>query len=139
MVTSGTIADPNVTSTQLKTEAVWSLTDAQQTQPLSQFSDQKLLAIAGIGNPDRFFTTLKQAGLKIDTRVFADHHQFSVADFTDLDQYDAVLMTEKDAVKCTPFADNRCWAVPVSLCVPQPFQQALLTKIRQRISSWQHT
>ncbi len=139
MVTSGTNADQNVTATQLKTGAAWSLTDGQQTQPLNQFTHQKLLAMAGIGNPDRFFTTLQQAGLKTDTRVFADHHQFSADDFTNLDHYDAILMTEKDAVKCAQFADNRFWAVPVSLSVPQPFQHNLLTQIRQRISSWQHT
>lgn len=62
--------------------------------------------VAGIGNPQRFLTTARQAGFNVVAqRLFADHHQFTAADFAGITG--PVLMTEKDAVKCQQFAcDN---------------------------------
>jgi tetraacyldisaccharide 4'-kinase len=82
------------------------------TRPLQDFRAQPVHAVAGIGHPPRFFATLRAAGIDVREHPFADHHRFTAAD---LDFGDAlpVLMTEKDAVKCAPFAQPRWWAVPV--------------------------
>jgi tetraacyldisaccharide 4'-kinase len=67
---------------------------------------KKVLAIAGIGNPDRFFESLRSCNLQFETKIFPDHYQFEKKDFDVLDA-DVILMTEKDAIKCRDFADSR--------------------------------
>ena len=78
----------------------------------TRFVGRTVHAVAGIGHPERFFATL--ATLKIDAiaHSFADHYRFTAADLAFPDA-EAILMTEKDAVKCASFADARCWYLPV--------------------------
>lgn len=78
----------------------------------TRFVGRRVHALAGIGYTDRFFATL--ATLKIDAiaHAFPDHHWFTAADLAFPDAQ-AILMTEKDAVKCASFADARCWYLPV--------------------------
>ena len=90
--------------------AVNLLTDEQRS--LRQFRGQSLLALAGIGNPDRFFRHLLSFGLQFERRILADHHNF-IAEDIDYKGDASILMTEKDAVKCRTFADARHWYVPV--------------------------
>lgn len=80
--------------------------------PLASFAGEPIHAIAGIGNPQRFFRELRDCGLEPIEHAFPDHHPFAAAD---LEFGDArpILMTEKDAVKCRAFADPRMWVVPV--------------------------
>ena len=59
----------------------------------------RLAAIAGIGNPHRFFNTLKSQGLHFSAHPFNDHHAFTQQEIASIDA-DAIVMTEKDAVKC---------------------------------------
>jgi tetraacyldisaccharide 4'-kinase len=80
---------------------------------LSSFRGPGVHAVAAIGNPQRFFDTLRNAGLTVYEHAFADHHPFKPGDLNFGDSL-PVLMTEKDAVKCAPFADERCWYVPVT-------------------------
>ena len=102
---------------------------AQEPMPLiednsSQFDAAKpLIAVAGIGNPKRFFETCRAMGLDITPRPFADHHQFRAEDIDFDDQQ--VLMTEKDAVKCADFADHRHWYLPVSAKLSENFFRAV--------------
>ena len=70
-------------------------------------------AIAGIGDPARFFAQLAALGIAANCHPFPDHHRYTPADLA-LPGASAILMTEKDAVKCKAFADDRCWALPVS-------------------------
>jgi tetraacyldisaccharide 4'-kinase len=85
-------------------------------------------AIAGIGNPQRFFTLLKQKQVRIKKCVsFIDHHKFTHSDIPS----GTVIMTEKDAVKCLDFAHNDCWYLPVSASLTAQFQQQLLLKVKQ--------
>ena len=86
---------------------------------LASFCGQPVHAVAGIGNPSRFFAQLRAAGLAIVEHPWPDHHGFSAAD---LDFGDAapVLMTEKDAVKCAGFATSRHWYVPVEAVFDAP-------------------
>lgn len=85
-----------------------------ERRKLGSFSDSEVVAVAGVGNPGRFFRSLRSAGLQIETHVFTDHHPYTD---TDLGEYSdrAVLMTEKDALKCEKIAGKDWWWV--DLCV----------------------
>jgi tetraacyldisaccharide 4'-kinase len=80
---------------------------------LSSFRGSGVHAVAAIGNTQRFFDMLRNAGLTVYEHPFADHHPFKPGDLNFGDSL-PVLMTEKDAVKCAAFADERCWYVPVT-------------------------
>jgi tetraacyldisaccharide 4'-kinase len=69
-------------------------------------------AVAGIGDPARFFDLLRVLGFDPLCHAFPDHHRYTHADLVFPDAA-AVLMTEKDAVKCTAFADSRWWYLPI--------------------------
>jgi tetraacyldisaccharide 4'-kinase len=73
-------------------------------------------AVAGIGNPARFFDLVRRLGLDPICHPFPDHHAYARADL-DFPDAAAILMTEKDAVKCTAFADGRCWYLPIRACI----------------------
>lgn len=83
------------------------------------FASRQVTAVAGIGNPDRFFNTLKSMGIVCDKAVFADHYRYSAEDFQPY-QHTTVLMTEKDAVKVRPqwLADGWYLSVDASLTGP---------------------
>lgn len=87
-----------------------------------------LHAIAGIGNPQRFFDTLTQLGLRPQCRAFADHHAFDADDLAFAGRQ-PLLMTEKDAVKCQSFAGDNWWYLAVSAELPPALLTALATKI----------
>jgi tetraacyldisaccharide 4'-kinase len=82
-------------------------------RPLESFRGSRVHAVAAIGNPQRFFDMLRNAGLTLHEHPFADHHAFKAGDLKFGDTL-PVIMTEKDAVKCAAFADDRCWFVPVT-------------------------
>lgn len=85
--------------------------DGLAHKDLSEFSESKINAIAGIGHPERFFNALMARGLNINAIAFADHHDYVAEDFpTDA----PLLMTEKDAVKCRQLGLNDAWCVPVN-------------------------
>jgi tetraacyldisaccharide 4'-kinase len=65
----------------------------------AELRGKRLHAVAGIGNPQRFFDHLRRLGLEFIAHPFPDHHRFRAADL-DFPDADALLMTEKDAVKC---------------------------------------
>ncbi|NTS77715.1 tetraacyldisaccharide 4'-kinase [Catenovulum sp. SM1970] len=70
--------------------------------------------ISGIGNPERFYQSIKELGLTIESKKsFIDHHQFTEQDFTAY-RGKTVLMTEKDAVKCRDYDHGNLWYLPIS-------------------------
>ena len=81
-------------------------------QSLEHFSGKRVHAVAGIGNPGRFFRDLRARGIDVIGHPFADHHPFVAADLT-FDDDLPVLMTQKDAVRCRSLANARLWYVPV--------------------------
>ena len=98
-------------------------------RPLAAFAGQRVHAVAGIGDPERFFASLRGLGLGVVPHAFPDHHAYTPADLvfgSDL----PVLMTEKDAVKCAPFANARMFAVPADARLPEAFWIALLAQLR---------
>jgi tetraacyldisaccharide 4'-kinase len=91
-----------------------------QRRPLQSFIGSKVHAVAGIGNPQAFFDALSALGLNVDRHPLPDHARLNPADITFGDSA-AVLMTEKDAVKCRATADRpslqACWAVRMDVAM----------------------
>lgn len=107
-----------------------SLSDPGLRRPLSQFAASPVHAVAGIGNPARFFKALREAGLEPVEHAFEDHHRFLPADFAGLTG--PILMTEKDAVKCRGLGLGDAWAVPVEAQLPAEFFAAIERKLKER-------
>jgi tetraacyldisaccharide 4'-kinase len=84
-----------------------------RVMPLQTFSGNRVHAVAGIGNPERFFNMLRAHGIEVMGHPLADHARVRREDIVFADDR-PVLMTEKDAVKCERLADHRHWYVPVS-------------------------
>jgi len=84
-------------------------------------------ALAAIGNPQRFFSLLQTKQVKIRKQLsFVDHHVFKEGDIP----VGPVIMTEKDAVKCTQIAHDDCWYLPVSARLTNQFETQLLQKLK---------
>ena len=99
----------------------------------SQYQDlssQHFHAVAAIGNPERFFSALEYAGLSISRHAFADHHHYAAADLR-LGDDKPIIMTQKDAVKCTQLTlSNPVWVAPVDAALSSDFDAALLSKLK---------
>ncbi len=96
---------------------------------LDTFQRSRLHALAGIGNPQKFFTHLTDLGFVLAaTQPFPDHHHYLAADMPGSDA-EIILMTEKDAVKCGTFADERMWFIRVDAVLPNDFTDLVLKKI----------
>ena len=95
---------------------------------LDEGDHSALHAIAGIGNPGRFFDTLEQLGLRPQCRAFADHHAVKADDLAFAGKQ-PLLMTEKDAVKCQSFAGDNWWYLAVTAELPPSLLKSLATKI----------
>lgn len=93
-------------------------------------SGARVHAVAGIGNPQRFFAQLQAQGFDVVPHAFADHHAYSARDFGFAEAL-PVVMTEKDAVKCAGFAAENWWYVPVQAVLPPVFLDGLLQRLRQ--------
>ena len=95
----------------------------------------RLVAAAGIGNPARFFATLRAAGLYFDEMPLPDHYDFMANPFAAVNA-DIILITEKDAVKCRQLDalknDPRIWVVPVTARIEGALLDQLLEKLRGR-------
>jgi len=96
-----------------------------ERRALSDFAARPVHAVAGIGNPDAFFSMLRRAGLDIEAHAFADHANLSASDI-DFPGDEPVLMTEKDAVKCRAFATARHWVVPLDVMLDAADETALM-------------
>lgn len=80
--------------------------------PVPEELQGHLVAVAGIGNPQRFFDTLAGLGLSVEARGFPDHHAYAREDFEFLHGR-PLIMTAKDAVKCRGIADANWWYLEV--------------------------
>jgi tetraacyldisaccharide 4'-kinase len=118
----GTPQDGEVPMT-LVGDTAFALTDARQ-RALRDFAGKRVHGVAGIGNPQRFFARLREAGIDVIEHAFADHHAFVPAEL-DFGDEAPVLMTDKDAVKCAAFARPHWWRVPVRARLPAEFFDAL--------------
>ena len=92
---------------------------------------QRLHAVAAIGNPARFFATLASLGLAFTPHAFPDHHAFAPGDL-DFPDCDAVLMTEKDAVKCRAFPRDDLYALRVEARVDERLADLVALRLHGR-------
>lgn len=89
---------------------------------------KRLHAVAGIGNPLRFFATLRGLGLEFVPHAFPDHHPWTSRDL-DFADCDIVLMTEKDAVKCRAFGRDDLVALRVEARVDPRLVDLVLSRL----------
>lgn len=95
----------------------------------SSLAIEKATAIAGIGDPNRFFTTLAEMGIKSDKNIgFPDHYAYKLSDIPE----GMVLMTEKDAVKCKSLAHHNCWYLEVNGNISANLYALLDNKLKRR-------
>jgi len=99
-----------------------------RAKPLQAFAGQRVHAVAGIANPQRFFQMLRARGIGVVPHAFADHHRYQASDLSFGSEL-PVLMTEKDAVKCQGFANGWHYAVPLQAELPAAFWVALLDRL----------
>ena len=121
-------AEVNGYQMQLQGENLVRVTDARDVRPVKSFAGQKVHAVAGIGDPKRFFLHLARFGLKPVPHPFPDHHRFRAGDLDFGDQA-PVVMTEKDAVKCRRLAKPNHWIFPVNASLDPAFERWLLEKL----------
>ena len=95
----------------------------------AHFQRQRVHAIAGIGNPQRFFTHLEALGLRLEPHAFPDHYAYTPADVS-FPNADAILMTEKDAVKCAAFAAETHWVLRVDALPDSELGELILRRLR---------
>ncbi len=95
---------------------------------LGEFRGMPVHAVAGIGDPARFFAALRAEGLQCECHAFADHHAFRPEDLR-FPGADPILMTGKDAVKCREFATDRMWEVMLEAKIDAPSASALLQRL----------
>ena len=103
--------------------------DSGQSWRLAQFAGCKANAVAGIGNPGRFFDLLRHARIKVIEHVFPDHHVFSANDFANMDASLPILMTEKDAVKCKSLGLKNAWCLSVDAVLPSEWERDLVRRV----------
>lgn len=128
----------------LVADHVLALADHSKTLPLAEFcrqsATQSVTAAAGIGNPQRFFSSLQQAGLRFTGLALPDHHIYTADSFAGL-QTDLILITEKDAVKCRQIEalknDARIWVLPVSAQLEATFLPRLLETLKSKFDALQ--
>ena len=114
---------------QLNGSSFYNLLNPSISLPATAFTGQRIHAIAGIGHPERFFSHLKQLGLTAQTHAFPDHHCYTASDI-DFGDAEVILMTEKDAVKCVPFATEQCWVLRVDAQIDPALAQLIIEKIK---------
>lgn len=123
--------DNHSLSMQLTHSALIKLSDQTQTKNIADFAGATVHAVAGIGNPHRFFEQLRVAGIKIIEHAFADHHNYQMSDLQFNDQR-PIIMTEKDAVKCRQFCDDRTWYVATETIVSDHLFDSINQLIRNK-------
>jgi tetraacyldisaccharide 4'-kinase len=104
------------------------MTNAAERKPASAFASTKVHAVAGIGEPNRFFLHLGRLGVKVVPHPFPDHHRFTPQEL-DFGDGAPVLMTEKDAVKLRHAAREHWWVLPVSAELEPAFGEWLTRRL----------
>jgi tetraacyldisaccharide 4'-kinase len=107
---------------------LFSLRVPAQRIEVQAFRGQRVHAIAGIGHPARFFATLQAMGLAFTPHAFPDHHAYTPRDLA-FAECDAVLMTEKDAVKCRAFGRDDLYALRVAARVDASLADLITSRL----------
>lgn len=113
---------------QLEGAAFHNLLNPELTAEAAHFNGTQNHAVAGIGNPQRYFRHLQALGITFTPHPFPDHHPYQADDLA-YAECDAILLTEKDAVKCAAFADARYWVLRVEARIDPALMAHILRKI----------
>lgn len=105
---------------------------SRATTAVDAFCGQVVHAVAGIGNPQRFFNTLAATGAQPIPHSFPDHQAYQASDF-DFAEPLPVVMTEKDAVKCGAFAQENWFYLAIEAQLPEQFWRGFELKINKVI------
>lgn len=116
---------------QLIGERFYNLADPSITATASDFNRKIVRAMAGIGKPERFYDYLCDLGLTFTSVSFEDHHAYTAKDLTAI-ECDILVMTEKDAVKCKPFAQAHHWVLPVEAQIDDALMPLILAKLQHK-------
>ncbi len=119
---------------QLAPLALCSVSEPSTQLPISALKDQSVHAVAGIGHPQQFFSQLRAYTDRLIEHAFPDHHCFQ-PDEIDFPEANFIVMTEKDAVKCTGFANQQCWYVSTEVKVSAGLWQRLHELLQQQSSA----
>lgn len=103
----------------------------QQRRSISEMQaiSPTINVVTAIAAPERLRSDLEDLGFKVHLRSFADHHQFSLADFQGLAD-NAIVITGKDSVK-VPAELSNCWVYQVEMQIPEPVLQSLWTQLKE--------
>ena len=96
-----------------------------EKRKLDDFQGKTVHVVSGIGNPQRFYNSLQRKGLKLIKHSFPDHYQFKPDDLQ-FKPKAAIIMTQKDAVKCHPFAPENSWYLPIKARLDNDFATQLI-------------
>ncbi|UAJ65341.1 tetraacyldisaccharide 4'-kinase [Candidatus Schneideria nysicola] len=139
IVNGGKIRDARETPMKIQPDLIVNLL-SNESISLSELKNKKIVAIAGIGYPRRFFCTLKEYGiLPIKEVNFSDHQHYQEKDLINLiptHSHFILLMTEKDAVKCRTFARKNWWYLRVNAILPSSKENLLLLPIEKVINHY---
>ena len=101
----------------------------EQQLPINHFAGQTVYAVAGIADPARFFKMLEELDIHIIPHVFPDHHFFKPTDLKFEDDK-PVLMTAKDAVKCTGLNLKNAWYLEIETQISDEFAARFFAEIK---------
>lgn len=107
-----------------------SLTDESRRLDVGSLRGQSVHAVAGVGNPGRFFSYLRSKAVPIIKHEFPDHFCYRPEDLRFGDEF-PIVMTEKDAVKCRGFALENAWYLPIEANLPAAFQHRLSVLLKE--------
>lgn len=128
-ITNG-VAAPDEYAMTYKPQQLRRADDPAVTLDLSSLKNQTVHAIAGIGNPQRFFEQLKKSNLDIIEHAFPDHYAFVKEDL-DFGEIQPIIITEKDAVKCQRFCLHNVWYQPIKAILDHQFTEQLLVMLER--------
>jgi tetraacyldisaccharide 4'-kinase len=133
VVVNGGRPEPGEFVMTLRDQALVRLSDGS-TRPADSVRGETVHAVAGIGSPQRFFSQLERLGAHVIRHAFPDHHPFVATDLDFASDGRSLIMTEKDAVKCRSFADERCWYLAVAAEPEMAFAARLQALLREKTS-----
>ncbi|MBX2868342.1 MAG: tetraacyldisaccharide 4'-kinase [Acidiferrobacterales bacterium] len=129
-----------VFSSVVKPAGVYRLKNVNEKKDLSQFSGTQIHAVAGLGNPDRFSRLLSEHEISHTPHFFPDHHAYCDADFLFLQKNDVVIMTEKDAVKCTHLSmPDQTWVLQIEAVLQPDCLQAIEVIVGRSVEAQGYT
>ena len=129
IICNGESVIPGAYEMQLTSQTFYNLANTSLKVNAAHFKNKTVVALAGIGKPERFFDYLRDLGLVFNNISFEDHYAFTTQDLDSI-ECEALIMTEKDAMKCEAFAKAHYWVLPVEAKIEAALLPLLLKKLK---------